>query len=73
MLFRSVGAITEPAHSCAELLTDHAPRTGDCDDGDGAVFPGAAEVCDGVDNNCQDDLNDEGRETRWRGSRGRKG
>ncbi|MEM9069118.1 MAG: MopE-related protein [Myxococcota bacterium] len=26
--------------------------SGDCDDGDAAVFPGAPESCDGVDRNC---------------------
>ena len=31
----------------------------DCDDGDYDVNPGAAEVCDGLDNNC-DDQEDEG-------------
>ena len=25
---------------------------GDCDDSNGAVHPGATEVCDGVDNDC---------------------
>ena len=24
----------------------------DCDDGNASVFPGAMEVCDGLDNNC---------------------
>ena len=27
---------------------------GDCHDGDKAIYPGAAEVCDSKDNNCQD-------------------
>ena len=28
----------------------------DCDDNDGTVFPGADEVCDGVDNNCDGEV-----------------
>ncbi|WP_437982338.1 putative metal-binding motif-containing protein [Sorangium sp. So ce117] len=31
----------------------------DCHDGDPTVLPGAVEVCDGIDNNC-DDVRDEG-------------
>lgn len=30
----------------------HAPNALDCDDADAAVSPGAVEVCDGVDTNC---------------------
>ncbi|MCB9758552.1 MAG: putative metal-binding motif-containing protein [Alphaproteobacteria bacterium] len=36
----------------------------DCDDNDAAVHPGAVEVCDGVDNNC-DGVADEGVTTTW--------
>ena len=35
------------------------PNQGDCDDADGDVFPGAAEVCDGFDQDC-DGQTDEG-------------
>jgi len=36
----------------------------DCDDGDASVNPGAVEVCDGVDNNCADGV-DEGVSGTW--------
>jgi hypothetical protein len=36
----------------------------DCDDGDASVHPGAVEVCDGVDNNCADGV-DEGVSGTW--------
>ncbi len=31
----------------------------DCNDEDAAVFPGADELCDGIDNNCSGDVDDE--------------
>jgi hypothetical protein len=35
---------------------DWWPTDEDCNDGDADVFPGAFEVCDGVDNDCDGDL-----------------
>jgi hypothetical protein len=37
---------------------------GDCNDSNAAIFPGATEVCDGVDNDC-DGLNNEGLGINW--------
>jgi len=31
-----------------------SPCDGDCDDGDAGVFPGAVELCDGVDGDCSE-------------------
>ena len=35
------------------------PNGGDCDDGDDQVFPGATELCDEIDSDCDDSIADE--------------
>ncbi len=33
---------------------------GDCNDGDASIYPGAAEVCDGLDNDCDEATTEDG-------------
>ncbi|MEL6341840.1 MAG: MopE-related protein [Myxococcota bacterium] len=44
--------------SC-EALSGYVGDSSDCDDTDGGVYPGAPEVCDGYDNDCDTEV-DEG-------------
>ncbi len=37
---------------CGPIGGNTATVGGDCNDGNAAIYPGAAEICDGVDNNC---------------------
>jgi MYXO-CTERM domain-containing protein len=46
------GAGASVGPSCAPPGAGYASQGGDCDDGAAGVYPGAAEVCDGVDQDC---------------------
>ncbi len=46
--------------SC-DTVFGHVSVGGDCDDGDAAMYPGAAELCDGVDNDCTGTIDDDRR------------
>ena len=45
------GVETDTVLACAEP-SGYASLAGDCDDSEGAAFPGNDEVCDSIDNNC---------------------
>ncbi len=52
------GDITTETPSCTPLA-GYITVGGDCDDEDSEVYPGATEICDGIDNNCDGQV-DEG-------------
>jgi hypothetical protein len=52
------GRTDRPTQACTQPA-GHAARGGDCDDASSTASPGATEICDGRDNDC-DGGNDEG-------------
>jgi hypothetical protein len=50
----SAGAIV----ACEEELEGYAASAGDCNDADAAISPGAAEICNEVDDDCNDLVDD---------------
>jgi hypothetical protein len=44
--------------SCDPGASAYATNDADCDDTDPAIFPGADEVCDGADNDCNGDIDE---------------
>ncbi len=55
------GLETSTTLAC-EAPTGFSDVYGDCDDADGGAFPGNAEVCDEVDNNCNGRVDEPGAE-----------
>jgi hypothetical protein len=50
---------SEKTDEACELPSGAVENAEDCDDGDAAINPDATEVCDGVDNDCDEDVDDE--------------
>ncbi|WP_242094972.1 MopE-related protein [Aestuariivivens sediminicola] len=41
-----------------DVSEDHVLQVGDCDDADASVYPGALEICDNKDNDCNGTIDD---------------
>jgi hypothetical protein len=66
-LFTPVPCLSCYGHSGTDLDLDQYCDDVDCDDNNDLIFPGAIEICDSQDNNC-DGLTDVGSTVTWTGN-----
>jgi len=57
----------DSALEACDQPSGYVSNTSDCDDLDASVFPGATEICDGVDQDCDDDIDEDvsGEDVTW--------
>ncbi|AKJ06107.1 BNR repeat domain protein [Archangium gephyra] len=60
------GDLLGSEEACEAPGPDYVENDLDCDDFDPAINPGAAEVCDGLDNNCNSAIDEAGSSTWYR-------
>ncbi|MDW7695664.1 MopE-related protein [Flammeovirgaceae bacterium SG7u.111] len=59
------GDSLQTTKACAQPV-GYVSQAGDCDDADGATYPGAVEICDGKDNDCDGQVDESATDApRW--------
>jgi len=51
--------------SCSKPSGSYVSRAGDCNDSSASVYPGATEICNGVDDDCDGVIDESGSATTW--------
>ncbi|MBF0106353.1 MAG: putative metal-binding motif-containing protein [Deltaproteobacteria bacterium] len=51
------GAVADSTVNCRQPV-GYVSNSTDCDDGEGSAFPGNTEICDGMDNDCNGDVDE---------------
>ena len=49
----------DSTYDACEPPSGYVPNSGDCDDSDATIYDGAEELCDGIDNDCDDEIDED--------------
>ncbi|MCO4744351.1 MAG: putative metal-binding motif-containing protein [Proteobacteria bacterium] len=59
------GVATNSQTTCDTVLADHVEEAGDCNDNDNSIYPNAADDCNGVNNDCDGDTDEDSPPPTW--------